>query len=264
MRTPLDDVEFLARSDHRVTILETLTREGLTPNELQEETGISRATIGRVLGNFEERGWVKRSGRVYARTAFGDLLAEEFADLLDTVETIQRMQEIARWLPPDELDIDLRAFREATITTSRSPDVFAHIRRGDELVQDATRIRWLTGNILLEAITKQRELILEQDQTYEVIISKDAFDIALSHPDTVAVIRELLGTDNLTVYQYTGEVSIALGIIDDIATIVPYDEQNVPCALIDTESESIRSWVSDTMDGYRDRSELITVADIPK
>lgn len=58
MRTPLGDIEFLARSEHRLTVLETLPEEGLTPNELKEETGIPRATIGRILGNFEERGWV--------------------------------------------------------------------------------------------------------------------------------------------------------------------------------------------------------------
>ena len=263
MRTPLDDIEFLARSDHRVTILKTLMQDGQTPSGLQEETGIPRATIGRVLGNFEDRGWVQRSGRVYVRTRFGDLLAEEFDALLETVETIQRMQEVARWLPPDALDVDLRAFRDATVTTPDRSDVLAYIRRAEAILRDASHVRVLTSSVFPDTLEAQQEAIIAGDQTQEVILTSDALDAAFADPEITAWTREIIASGNATVYRYDGSVPFMLSVLDDTAVIVPLDDQGVPHAHIESRNEMIRSWVSETLDRYQEEAKRLTLDMIP-
>ena len=58
MTTALDDVDFLTRSEHRVTVLETLADEPHEYTELKDLTGVSRVTLGRLLAQFEEKGWI--------------------------------------------------------------------------------------------------------------------------------------------------------------------------------------------------------------
>lgn len=260
--TPLDDVEFLSRSPHRVRVLETLSTEARTRAEIHEATTIPQATLGRILDDFQDRGWVAKCGREFTLTPFGALLATEFAGLLSTVETVQRFAAVARHLPVEEFTFDLRLLREATVTVPRAPDVFAHVRRTEELVGDAARLRWLTGNVFLDAIPQQRDLVFERNQTQEVVIAGDALDVALSNPDTARVVRELLETEKLAVYRYDGDVPTALGIVDDVAVLVPYDDQGMPCALVETENVTVRSWVAGTLDDYRDRATRVLATDL--
>jgi predicted transcriptional regulator len=261
--TPLDDVEYLASSDNRVEVLEALAVEPLTRTALHERTGISQPTLGRVLEGFEERCWIRKVGREYRITRLGSLLTEEFGRLLGTVETIQRLAVLGPRLPTDQMNFDFREFRDATVTLPRPPDVFAHIRRVEELVQGASTVRTLTGNMYLDAIPKQRDLVLGREQIQEVIISGAAFDVALSYPTTVATMREVLASENMAVYRYDGEVTFSLGLMDDVAVIVPYDDHSAPCALIETTNETVRAWVTATLDEFRERSNRVTVEDLP-
>ncbi|WP_255196948.1 helix-turn-helix transcriptional regulator [Halorarius litoreus] len=262
-KTPLDDLEFLASSGNRVEVLETLATEPATRAALHERTGISQPTLGRILEGFETRGWIRKTGQQYRLSRLGTLLAEELARLLDTVDTIQRLTELESQLPTDEMAFDFREFRDATVTVPRSPDVFAHIRRAEALIEAADSVRTLTGNMYLDAIPKQRTLVLEQGQIQEVVISAAAFDAAISHPEAVSWMRDVLAAENMSTYRYEGAVPFSIGLVDDTALILPYDDHSVPCALIETENETIREWVETTIDAYRDRATRVTVDDLP-
>ena len=262
-RTPLDDVEYLSSSGYRVEVLEFLADEERTRRELHDLTAISQPTLGRLLGGFEERGWIVRDGQQYRLTGLGSMLAEDFAGLLDTVETVQDLAELRGRLPVDEMDFDVRLLREATITTPRPPDVFAHLRRAEEIVRDASRVRTLVATFSLDTLPKQREWVLEHGQREEVIMAADALDGLVSQPEAIGTVREVLANENMTVYRYEGEIPVGLTLADDVAVLVPYDEQNAPCALIETENETVRAWLTRTLDEYRDRATAITVEDLP-
>lgn len=234
-----------------------------TRREIRGASEISQPTLTRILGGFEDRSWVEKQGQEYCLTSFGSLLAEEFGALHETVGTIQQLETIGPCLPLEEIDFDVRLFRDATITLPRPPDVYAHLRRGEKLVRDASRIRWLGANFTLDSLPKQRELVLERGQAQEIIIASDAFEGMLSHPEAIPVVRELLATEDVTVYRYAGEIPFSLVLADDVAEIVPYNDEGVPCALVDTEDETIREWVVDTLDGHRNRAERISVDDLP-
>lgn len=75
---PMDEVEFLARSDHRVTVLRTLSDRPRTRADLHDATGIPQPTLGRILGDFTERNWAERDGHEYALTEPGMLVAAAF------------------------------------------------------------------------------------------------------------------------------------------------------------------------------------------
>lgn len=87
-RTALDDVRFLARSAHRVTVLSLLADEEMTRPSIRDVTGISQATLGRVLDGFLERNCATKTGQLYRLSPSGKVLAEKFTGLLVTVESM--------------------------------------------------------------------------------------------------------------------------------------------------------------------------------
>ena len=58
MIAALDDIDFLTRSEHRVTVLEALMDEPREYGELKDLTGVSRVTLNRLLAQFEEKKWI--------------------------------------------------------------------------------------------------------------------------------------------------------------------------------------------------------------
>jgi predicted transcriptional regulator len=262
-RTPLDDVAYLAGSSYRVKVLQALADEAQTRPTLHDRTEVPQPTLGRLLGEFEKRGWIRKAGRRYRITALGALVAADFGALLEAVAAVQSLASVAGSLPLEEMDFDPRLLGDARVTTPRSPDVFAHFRRGEELVRDAAAVRTLVSTFALETLPKQREWILEGGQREEVIMTADAFDQFISHPEAVETTREVLSSGRMTVYRYDGEVPVGLTVADNMAVIVPYDEQNVPVALVETTDETVHAWVTARLDEYREAATAVTVADLP-
>lgn len=60
MKSTLDDSRCLVDSGDRVDALGTLFEGACDRDKLQAAIGASAPTVGRILGDFEERGWVIR------------------------------------------------------------------------------------------------------------------------------------------------------------------------------------------------------------
>ncbi|MFC4359785.1 helix-turn-helix transcriptional regulator [Halobium salinum] len=258
MRTPLDDVEFLARSGRRVEVLDELSRGPHTRSELRDRIGASQATLGRILDDFCERGWARKEDRVYRVTPFGALLAEEFGDLLGTVETMQRLGAVSAWFPLDGMDLDLHEFRDATVTLPTRSDVLAHIRRAESLVQEAAHVQVLSGSVFRDTMRLQHRRVVGGEQTQEVILSAAAVGTALADPEMREWTRRMVASDGAAVYCYDGEVPVMLGVADGVAVIVPIDDQGVPRAVIESENPTVVAWVDRTIDDYRDHARRLT------
>lgn len=262
-RAPLDDVDFLVRSRHRVSVLETLAAGERTRADLHEMTGVSQPTLGRVLGDFEDRGWARRSGQLYALTPFGAVLADQLDELLGTVETMQRFREIAHYLPLSELPFDLRTFEDATVTLPRTADALAHVRRGEELVAGADSLRVLSPTIHPQLFDEVSDRLRAGDQRHEAVLQASALDAAFSDPTMTADVAGILDAEGVRVYRYDGSIPLPMGVADDRAFLLPLDEHGVPCALVETANETVRRWVADSFDEYRAEATLLTADDAP-
>lgn len=262
--TPLDVVAFLARSPHRVEVLETLSDGPMSRVDLHEATGISQPTLGRILAPFEERNWVEHDGQEYALTAWGRLLADDFGDLLETVESIQRLSDVVQQLPTDEMDFDIREFRDATVTRPTTGDVFRHVRRVEELLYNADHVRNVTPTIApgkVEEYEHQVARFLDGNQRAEVIIPAEALNTAEVAAHLAATVRGPIESGRAAVYLYDGAISTLLAVADGTAMLVPVDEQDIPIALVETENPTIRSWIESRIDEYRAQSTELTVDD---
>jgi predicted transcriptional regulator len=267
---PLDDVEFLARSDHRVEVLRTLASGPRTRPDLNDETGISQPTLGRVLGDFEDRNWVERDGREYGLTPFGELVCGAFEDLLATVETVQELGDLNDLLPTDGMDFDLRELGDATVIAPTDGDAFRHVTRIEELFYGADHVRLLSPTIAPGSAEDRRERLaefLESDRVNEGIVSVRAMEqeplFDPTNEDLMRSIREALELERTRFYVYDGQIPLMLMIADGTTILAPTDDRGLPAAVVETGNETVRSWVEAELDEYRARAVAVTVDDLP-
>lgn len=264
---PLEDVAFLARSSHRFGVLKTLADGPLTRPTLHEVTGISQPTLGRILGSFEGRNWVEQRRPEYALTPLGELLVEEFEDLLDTVETIQTLGDVVQQLPTDEMDFDIRTFADATVWTPEPGDTLSHIRRMEAVWFDADRRRLLGSTLGSASFEDRREQARRdfdrlQQIEVETIVSSAMLEQGMSDPEIRRMTHKHWDPEHMRAYLYDGPIPLILAIAGDTAMLAPTDENGIPTAVIETENETIRSWIETEMDEYREQSVELRVEDI--
>ncbi|WP_255195722.1 helix-turn-helix transcriptional regulator [Halorarius litoreus] len=263
--TPLDDVEFLARSGHRVEVLRTLATGPRTRPVLHDATGISQPTLGRILGGFEDRNWVERRGSEYALTECGTLLTEAFENLVDTVAAVQRVGDVLVALPTAELAFDLRELADATVTKPEDGGVFAPIDRLTSQFFGAGRARILVHSAppgTKEDHHSRAERFQASDRQVESINSVAALDQARADPETAAMVRAGIESGRAIIYEYDEPIPFVLAVTEDVTMLAPTDEQGVPTALVETTSEAVRSWAEATLDAYRERARRVTAEDL--
>jgi predicted transcriptional regulator len=263
---PLADVDFLARSEHRVAVLDRLAVGPRTRRDLHEETGISQPTLGRVFGDFEDRHWVERRGHEYALTPGGELVRRAFGNLLDTVETVQRLDGVAEYMQADELGLDLRVFGDATITRPEPGSALAHLTRLEEL--------WYGSNcarVVLDMVppgspvdNRNRTAWFEAgDQHYEAINTAEMLDRVLADPEIAEMFRVGLSSPRMRIYRYEGEIPVVFGMAEGRAFLAPKGPDGMPVALVESTDERVLSWVDEQWESYRALSTELTVEDLP-
>ena len=55
----LETVAYLSRTENRIEVLEALAEQPRSSRALRQVTGVSKATVNRILNEFEERTWAR-------------------------------------------------------------------------------------------------------------------------------------------------------------------------------------------------------------
>lgn len=263
IEAPLDDIAFLARSNHRIAVLTELADGERTRRQLRDAVDVSRPTLGRVLEGFEERSWISQDDRHYALTPIGRVLAEEFTDLMDTVETLQELGELAPYLPLEAIDFDLRRLADARITTPTATDATAHVRREESLAERADEIRFFCNSAHPYMIEVYRDRVVEEGQRLDAVIAGDAIDAAGDDPEMRSLLEGLLASERTSIHRYDGTFSAMVGVLGETAVINALDGSGVPRGIVETDDEVVRAWVEETIDVHKAEAEEITASTLP-
>lgn len=261
-REALADIAYLTRSENRVRILESLSETSSTRRELEAETGIPRATVGRTLADFQERGWVRRDdGRVYSLTPAGRCVAASLTPFIERMAAIRKLGNMVAWLPTDEVAVDLRAFRDATIRRPERADPFAHVARATELLSAADSFRCLVGVAPPPEFEQvMRDRVVAGALTTCHVITAEELAYLRDQPDRVHRWREYVeGGANL--YCFDGAIPCNLLVFDD--TVLIGNVQSNPdqqSALLECDSEAVVEWTNRLIDRYRRKAAPLDAA----
>ena len=247
---PHDDVVFLARSPNRVAVLAALGERPATRADLLDLLDLSRVTLGRVLDDLEDRGWVVRDGVRYASTPTGDLVADAYADLSDALAFAREYGDVVRWLPTDEMDFDLRLLADAEVTRADRTDPLAVMRRVAEQTSGASRIRALSHAIDPGFVSGLHDGVTAGRLDAEFVVTADVVETFAADEEYATQIRALIEA-GAPAYRYDGDVPHLLSTFDDAVGIGVTDGDGTPVAVLHSEHPAVASWAAETYERYR-------------
>jgi predicted transcriptional regulator len=269
MADPLDDAAYLTRSEHRVTVLDLLAEGPRDRTALTEATGVSRVTMGRMLGEFEDRGWVRRDGHDYRVTHCGRIVAEDLSRLLETTGTAQKLRDVEEYVPVEMFDFDLRRLADARVHRPSRSDPNAPMRRMATLLAESDRVRLVAPSVSPVPIRAHRERVVDDaDHEATAVLTADAVDVALSDPEMRTWFRDMVETGRYRWYRYDGSYPMDVVLVDGTVLLTLFDETSGAGfhSVIESTDEAVRSWAVSELDRHRrdaERIDTTALADDP-
>jgi predicted transcriptional regulator len=261
----LEPIAYLARSQNRLRVLETLTEDipkpgldppGYEPRELRARTEASEATVNRILNEFRDRGWAERdTAGEYTATALGQGIAIGIAPIIDSMEAIHHLGEALSILPLNELSIDLGHFRDATVREPQGPQPVDFGEYLSDVLDGCSSYYFLTyalGPPNIEGVD-----FTELDQV--MILAEHTIDY--QGAATGRTPREQIETGD-EVYSYHGHIPCNIMICDETVVFENGQVDGIRVGTaIESRNETVRNWAFDVFDRYRNAAEEITLED---
>ena len=141
MSAATEEIEFLARSNHRVGVMEELTAGARERRNLRDSTGASTPTMSRILTDFEDRRWIVRDGPIYELTPLGEFVAERFLGLREAMEIERKLRDVWQWLPREMEGFSVDLFADAVVSYPGPGYPYEPIERLTHLIKGTTRMR---------------------------------------------------------------------------------------------------------------------------
>jgi len=259
MDPAIEEIEFLARSNHRVGVIEELTDGPRDRRELRDATGASSPTMGRILTDFEERRWVVRDGPTYELTQLGEFVADRFLSLRDAMRTERKLRDVWQWLPREMEGFSVDLFADAVVSCPGPGYPYEPVERLSQLIEGADRMRGF-DSIVYKSVNNEAvcEAVLG-GMELEFVYSPTALEGTFAwNPERVA---EAAACENCTVYVHDALPDgdrCGLGIVDDRAGICCHDpDTGALVAIIDTDAPEAREWAISTFERVRQEAKIV-------
>lgn len=256
MQGGTEDIEFLARSETRVRLVKMLHQDGkMGRDEVRNRLNASRTTVQRNLDALEDRGWVRNGNRTYSLAPCGEIIAEDFLDLVETVSIAEQLQPVLQYIDRSQFDLDYSWLTEASVLTGEPGDPWSMVNRHVERLREVDDVRALLPLTGLHAMEVSHDQIVNHGAKAVHIASPDVIDTFENNPAYRKYYDELAETNRYQLYRYSDDIPYFLGILDDIVQI-GVDEDGEPRALLETKNATVRDWAEHTFAEYRDAAEL--------
>lgn len=253
----LESAEFLTRSENRVAALFALSERPQTRSDLRAETGMSQVTIGRVLGDLEDRRWIEPNGDAYAITAVGEMVADSLDEFLDALGAADTLDDIARWLPTETYDFGLERLGDTAVITPEPEDPNATMRTAARQIASSDHVRILTHGFSTLVIHALYERVDAGEMTVECVFSPEVYEALTAATGVTDEFAALVEADAADFYRYDGEVPHVLAVLDDGVGIGVDDDGGRPVATLGVRDPVVRTWAIETFERYRDGATAI-------
>lgn len=252
----LEAIAYLSRSENRVRILDELASGSLPRRELETETGVSRTTLGRILGEFEEREWAERTADgEYAATPRGRHVITAFRPVVEEVAAIQHLGESVAQLPTEELSIGLEHFEDAVVRRPEPNDPLGLVRRLVTLLEEASSFRSFTFLAPPVPVGEAMADGVESGQlTAEHVLAGGLVEYIQSNPDGPPPWQAYLEA-GARVYRYDDHIPCNMFVIDD--TVIVLNDKATGNEFLESDDGTVREWAVELIGAYREDAERV-------
>jgi|AntDeeMinimDraft_5_1070356.scaffolds.fasta_scaffold00482_3 predicted transcriptional regulator len=258
MTGDLGDVSYLARSENRIEVLDALTTGPQDRHALETVTGASRVTVGRILAEFDRRGWAVPADDQFEITAVGRAVATDVARLRETLAAADVLEPMARSLSPEFLSVDVRRFADAELIRADERNPLAVARIAPDVMASAQGVRILAAAVTGDTIDAQIRAARENEQVSEVVMTTGTIEAIHADGHLSERVRTSLSLEGVSLFETDEDVPVSLGIYDDETVFVGLiDDDGMPTATLISENEAVLSWANETFERFREHARPI-------
>ncbi|OAQ51304.1 hypothetical protein HTG_17355 [Natrinema mahii] len=254
----VEAVAFLARSEHRLRVLDLLADNARSRARLLERMDATRVTLGRILGDLEDRRLVRRTNpdRRYELTTFGEFVHRDFTRLLRTVSVGQTYPELVSRLPTDWFEFDLRCLVDSEHVRGKSPDPLAAARVVANALKNGSSCEALVGTFTsLPMYAYEQDLQGDTSSEVRVVFDAGVTETMLEDPSLRAKWQDIEATTDSTVYYSLDEqVPYTVDFIDETVFLTIDREQGTGFDIISCTHPDVLAWADRVISEHRDRA----------
>lgn len=249
----IEAVSFLARSEHRVRVLAWLRAGPQSREEINDALDVSRVTLSRVLGDLEEREWIRRSptDHRYELTGFGERVFDDLHRLFQTVSVGQQYPDVVERLPTDWFGFDLRCLTDGEHIAGDDGDPLAAARVVADEIEHASTCRSLLGTfIALPMYTFEDAVQDGTEPTTTVMFDADLAESMLTDQSLVERWQNIEAATDETVY-YAVETSVpcSIDLVDERVVFLTVErERDSGFDIIRTTHPDVVRWATEVID----------------
>ncbi|ELY63209.1 helix-turn-helix transcriptional regulator [Natronococcus jeotgali] len=234
----------------REPVLDVLREEGpIDRRELEQRLDVSRSTVHRFTRSLRENGLIERTDSEFVLTPLGEVAAEEVTEFQSAIETAWELAPILRAAAAHDIEIDIKLFTDATVTSAVPGDPYRPVNRFMSLVKSTDTLRGLDpASINPLHIDELYDRIRNGMKTEAVYPSAVAKDLLTSHPKRAQTILE---SGHLTLWTHD-DLPFGLTLCDDRIGVGIYDDETgLLRTYADTDAPTAREWAEDVYTDYR-------------
>lgn len=247
----IDDIAYLARSEHRVPTLVALTDRSRSRAELCELFGVSSSTIRRTIGEFEDRNWIRKERYQYVTTELGEAIASGMEDLIGQLETERKLRDVWHWLPGQVIEFAIENGSETTVTVAEYDAPYRPVNRFRSLLLETTRFQFLGIDVaLLEPCREEfRRRVLDGMQTEIVNPPSVAEYVISTYPE---LCFDILESGSMTALLHDDVPTYGISLFDQRIGVNGYDpDSGAVKVFLDTDIPEAREWAESIYAEYR-------------
>ena len=245
----------LSKSPQRLQALDALRDTQMDLRDLMDVLDCPRTTLQRNLSLLEERGWIENTASGYATTTTGGLVLTKFAQINETVETIETLTPFLN-ATDAAAEIDVDHLEDPRVTTPRPGRPNAPTKRLFESFTGADRVRGFlptVSSLLVELSITDEYGAIEQ----EYVISREGLDALYEqYTDEPTDATETdRSAAHIEIRVYEENLPYGLFVSGNRLAIAGYDKVGRIEALVESTSEKSVAWGREMHETYREQSE---------
>ena len=258
MTTVRDELQFLSRSPNRFEALMVIhNSRAVDSYRLEEELGVSRRTVSRLLDDLEERMYIHEQSEGWQLTTFGMHVLETYNWFDDTLSLTIEFRPLLARLDTSEVRLTVDHLRGATLTVATEFSPYAALDRVTELRRQAKRIRLVSPRVEKRSIDQLIERVRQNDVIeFDVVLPAHSLE-TLSQPAFENGLTTLTESERVSARIYPGPLPCFFGVMGEISAI-GVSENNKPHALVESKSRDFRALVGEKIDSFWCESERLS------
>lgn len=247
----LDDVDFLVRSPGRLDVLDAVRTQPRSRDELLALSDVSRVTMSRILGDFEDREWLIRVNGDYTCTPKGAYVADEVASIASNLRAVGDVEELLAWFPPDAFGFDLHRLTDGVVIESDHSNLDECVQHVIGLFEAASEYRVVADGMAGAIADAAWEATVQNGELFEGILGHGAYEVIRSDPRMRRQVREMVAADAVKLYRFDWPHEFGFQIADDTVSIVGSG------GLVETTDEVVWTWARGFFESIRRQAEPV-------